>query len=83
MYITGGIRRNFQGMSLRPRGSSSSGSGIKRLMNYKTEGKGITQEVREKPISHPFKTLASSNMQGLESIKVKQPRTKKYISLNL
>jgi len=60
---------------------------VKRMMNMKTEGLGISKEFYEKTnVSHPYKSLGGGNMKkvnGLSDIKVKSARTKKYISLNL
>ena len=64
----------------------SKGGAIPRMMNLPTQGlgQGNTEEFYEKTdVSHPFKSLAPTKVKDLGSIKLKNSRPKKYISLNL
>jgi hypothetical protein len=58
------------------------GRAIGRLRRDSVEGKGLTQEFYEKPLSHAFQGLGISNTKKMENLKVKTSRPKKYISLN-
>lgn len=61
------------------------GGAIHRLYNMKTEGlgKAQTKDFHEKTnVSHPFKALGGGNLRSLETIKLKNTKPKKYISLN-
>ena len=61
------------------------GGAIHRLYTLKTEGlgKAQTKDFHEKTdVSHPFKTLGGGNLRSLETIKLKNTKPKKYISLN-
>jgi len=62
------------------------GGAIPRMMNMKTEGlgKGQTEEFyRDTNVSHPFKSFGKGNMRTMQSVKLKNTRPKKYISLNI
>jgi hypothetical protein len=61
------------------------GGAIHRLYNMKTEGlgKAQTKTFHEKTdVSHPNKVLSGGNLRSLETIKLKNVKPKKYISLN-
>jgi hypothetical protein len=62
------------------------GGAIHRLYNMKTEGlgKAQTKTFHEKvDVSHPNKVFSGGNLRSLETIKLKNVKPKKYISLNI
>ena len=74
-----------------PRGKAQGGFNVKRKaggdhrhMHLKTEGGGLKKEfIEQSNAAHPFNTLATSKVKGMETLKIKSSRPKKYISLNV
>jgi hypothetical protein len=61
------------------------GGAIHRLYNMKTEGlgKAQTKEFHEKAdVGNPHKVFSGGSLRSLETIKLKNSKPKKYISLN-